>query len=471
MKKVDTYEKFVDYMKDVYSQKFNDYKLTHSESVIDFFNACYNCMILASNDESLAYYSYHIYQLAMDLRDVEADNKESFLKEYWSLIREYARLLTGEYEPLVKGALPDEYNVFGHIVHISTRNPKLIAYTPTLEKREEDIQVQAKLGKYLGKTFADLKPHNIGSIVDRFNLLQFGDDGADLSNYKLKFAKTADEIEEIYSLDINLTAYENGEGRSCMQYDASYFESPVHPCRVYGYDDSLVLAYIVNQDNDVLGRAIVNLKRKEFVRTYFLYGYKDLFERILYNNGLQYNPSCLDGLHLDYIEYGNGFVAPYLDGHYTHAYVDGDHLVINNDGFALDQTNGLSFEVSTFSCNCCGDESDEDSGVLTENDGYVCSYCAENEYVWAYDQWKQEVLINVDEAVIVDNIYIANDALDENGYVEVRDENGMYEILAKEDCIYYEGEYYHPEYFEYNLESIVGEDEDDLKEAKELIGA
>jgi len=251
------------------------------------------------------------------------------VKHDWPMIREFLRLYMGTYEPIVFNAIPERFCKDEQVLHMSMQNPKLIAYTENTAKGKKDIQIRSKVGKYIKKYFPDESASKIGYITDRFNLFQLGEEiSKESQNYKLKFAKTADEIEWIYSLDINLSAYEDGYGseRSCMQYDAEEYYCEVHPCRVYGGDPRIAVAYLEDKYGNVVARSIVNLEKKEFVRTYFLPDYSDIFEKILYSNGFSYNSKCLEGTYLSliWIDYykKDGFIAPYLDGGFVQAKVN-----------------------------------------------------------------------------------------------------------------------------------------------------
>jgi hypothetical protein len=133
-----------------------------------------------------------------------------------------------------------------HFVHVSTRDPAMLAYTASDDKGERDIQTPIKPGRYLAQFFSGVLTERQIKYYAAWHA-----EGAAPStawdSYELKFAHTPDEI--VY-------VYEHGV-RSCVVFG---HESPTHPCRAFGAGD-LAVAYLegtpLKPNHPIVARTLV----------------------------------------------------------------------------------------------------------------------------------------------------------------------------------------------------------------------
>jgi hypothetical protein len=172
----------------------------------------------------------------------------------------------------------------------------------------------------------------------------------------LQFAKTADEIEEVYV---------NGP-ESCMSKEC--FDSCIHPVRVYG-DSDLQLAYARRGDR-ITARALVWPERKIHGR---IYGDEDRLSAALEAAG--YKEGKFQGARIRRILENGQYVVPYLDWVQS-ARDDGDWLVIDRNGdIDCDVTDGLSGESGEY-CSYYDEYRDEEtSSVRTSLSGNYQTWC------------------------------------------------------------------------------------------------
>ena len=184
-----------------------------------------------------------------------------------------------------------------HFAHVSIRDPGKIAYTPDASFGRDDRQLRVRPGKYLNDFYGDvLRSADIKELATKF-ASEFG------KCQELLFAKTADEIEEVYRKGPS----------SCMagdEYRRSQgwgdWRSPFHPVRVYAH--SLEVAYLKDGD-DIISRALVYPKEKTYSR---LYGDDYQLQKLLQEAGYNYGApigATLERVMID----DHYFVAPYID--------------------------------------------------------------------------------------------------------------------------------------------------------------
>jgi hypothetical protein len=124
-----------------------------------------------------------------------------------------------------------------HYVHVSRRNPSMLAYTASEEKGRHDLHTMIRPGRYLQRYCRNLLGPNeinrmaswqmgVGALPDLFQRAE------------LRFVSSPDDIAEIYR---------HGP-HSCMHG----FPLRNHPCRVYGAGD-LAIAHLVLPDQEWSG--------------------------------------------------------------------------------------------------------------------------------------------------------------------------------------------------------------------------
>lgn len=293
--------------------------------------------------------------------------------------RERARFASGEYVRLheeLEAISPDS-----HFAHCAKKSPDLIAYTKDAAKGAADKQSLISIESYVALVAADWPDDSKAALI------KLQQDHAAAHCSPLKFARTPDEIESVY------TNYDDDAGHvanSCMRYEARQFASrvdgrPFHPVRVYGAGD-LAIAYLANEDGETIARALVWPEKKIYSRLYC--GENSTLARLLKAQGYEgagyyHGRRSMSGARLLRVESDCGeLVAPYLDEVGT-VQDCGEYLRIGGD-INAQNTNGLCDSTPRFFCEHCGESCDEDVARLVFTDGarrreqHWCEYCADS---------------------------------------------------------------------------------------------
>ena len=289
-----------------------------------------------------------------------------------------------------------------HMLHVSQRDAKQIAYYPTVKHMREGREIRTTLGSYLSTyaTLYDISQAQIKQIVDRYN--------AELmrtANWEVAFADHNDP-------DLWEQIYKDGPS-SCMAGESAV--------RVYAHEHSVLrLAYLVAPatdeygDDEILARCIVREDEKGYIRVYpvpnssvegrFLLTYLEAN-----GYGRQVN---LDGALLTYSEdkYSSGLICPYLDrgdgGCQTVSitYQHGrQYLLCGGGDIDADTTNGLINNGTI--CDCCGcTYDDQNEGAYVDStDQNVCDSCIESDYTMAYDRYGYVQLFLRDDCIFCES--------------------------------------------------------------------
>lgn len=274
--------------------------------------------------------------------------------------RETARFMSDEYKPVPwyqeawARDPADRYSLggkFKHFAHVAHGNNSMVAFTADNSAGVRDTQRRMRPGRYLERYFADvLSADQIREWCAAWS--------ADNEDIALQYATTPKDIERVYT---------NGPD-SCMSHDASDYESPCHPVRVYGAGD-LSVAYI-ERDERITARVLLWPAKKIVGR---IYGDLDRMVPLLRDAGYtdietrqDYNGTWGDfeGAKLLRIEQDDGrFVCPWLDNPNCRVSDDGSHLVISRRGeYDGQETDGLIGEEQGNTCEHCDNRmSDDDS--------------------------------------------------------------------------------------------------------------
>lgn len=295
-----------------------------------------------------------------------------------------------------------------HMIHVSTEDATQIAYYPTLDHIRRDRPVRTRLGRYLTeyqKAF-NLDEGQIKSIAEKYMSKLRARDG-----WTVGFIEGNDEKGW-------LNTYNTEHVDSCMKGERAV--------RVYAHEHSVLRLAYVHDGAGVVARCIVrdDEENKGWLRVYpdpngspqgrFLLDY-------LTTNGYE-KRTDLNGVLLQAISHGNGYVCPYLDsGENGEQYVDTTHahgktfLICGEGDMGASNTNGYTEDVDTCECSCCGNSCDEDDLTYVESRGdSICESC-----------------------------------LDDYRYAIGR-RSHSHDWVALDDCMYINGEWYQTEYLEYH---------------------
>lgn len=276
--------------------------------------------------------------------------------------RETARFASGEYRELPwtgedwwvsSDAARDLF------AHVSVKDLSKVAYTPDERFGREDRQLQTKPGRFLNKYFGDvLTPNEITHWAGIF--------AGENEESTVRFARTPDEIEMLYT-------FSGGDSgvSACMSRAAEHYSGPCHPTRIYGADE-LAIAYLGTVEH-CTARVLTRNEPKIYGRAY-----GDTARLTAGLRRLGYSPDSggdFDGAKLLRIEYGGGFVGPYLDNCYG-VEDHGDYLTMaHHGGYSAQNTDGTIAAGPV--CDRCGDRADEDYST-TVGDAVWCEDCFSN---------------------------------------------------------------------------------------------
>lgn len=271
-----------------------------------------------------------------------------------------------------------------HFAHVSMANKSMLAYTESPDKGARDIQTQIKPGAYLAKYFSSvLSPDQVAAHVRDWQRRY--------ADCELKFARTADEIVEIYQNGPNSCmsgSTEDYRGRSADGIDH-------HPCEVYGLPHSdLTLAYLKGK-NGITARCLVWEDKKQYGR---IYGDPTLIDRELRALGYT-GPGYFSGAKVGKIPVGKPgktFLMPYIDG-WSRILEQPDHFLLTADAprdaagklvkcrwVCAGNTHGNTGdnEDQYYECEQCGDEVTADNVVRVPGHGYYCRGCYDANFIY-----------------------------------------------------------------------------------------
>jgi hypothetical protein len=296
--------------------------------------------------------------------------------------RELNRFISGEYLPVAwqyAGFWSDRSDELkAHFCHRSKDKPAFIAFTESPEKGARDIQTRLRPGVYLKRYFGDVLSDAEITQYARLHAMLSGE-----TEYEIKFARTADEIEQVY-----ITG-----PASCMSESARQY-SGIHPVRVYG-DSDLQLAYIKAEssyhEEPIMARALVWPEKQVYGRVYPTpERYYDSAREearaaqaalVRGLESLGFTRGEFEGATIRKIESRDGgHVMPYLDG--VQSVSDcGDVFKITSRGeYSATNTNGLLEDGAT--CESCDGGFNPDDGQTVRTARYGeqtwCPSCVDN---------------------------------------------------------------------------------------------
>jgi hypothetical protein len=253
--------------------------------------------------------------------------------------REAKRLEDGTYTPLpdwwINSWWWQDFNLKPihrkHFAHMADKHPGKIAFTESPEKGEADIQLVISPTAYLARFFKDhISQRDIRDIGSMF----------ETGEYELHISSRPEDFEMVYENAPNVCGDGSG-ATSCMRYKRTEFNNgrglPHHPAYVYGAGD-LAIAWIKNDDGEILGRTVIWPEKKTYVRVYGIgANYQALMHTLLKRQGYRHTNE-FTGAKLLKIEiptnhHGyDSYLMTYLDNRCSRYLQDnGDHFVMTTD--------------------------------------------------------------------------------------------------------------------------------------------
>jgi hypothetical protein len=294
------------------------------------------------------------------------------------------KLCAGDYQPVPEGFKTKR----GTGVHMSTQNPGLLAYFPTLRHWQRRVPQQIKPGRYLRQYFPDMHDDDVRRMS---GLCSPGD---------LRYYTDWQDMLKVYR-----QLADDGIVSSCMSYDKW---GAMHPLMVYDNSD-VELAVLYINDKPV-ARALYNKHNRHFP---MIYGQWEKMERALYNAGFIHDSLCgarirklpryvncsRSDIDLDTIwerANGNTILMPYIDHKRdldrssncsTNVDIEGDVIVIRYDDgeYSADNHENASLGDPQTQCEHCDDYVDEDELYYIEDgDIHICNYCFDHRTMRVY---------------------------------------------------------------------------------------
>ena len=324
------------------------------------------------------------------------------------------------YQALLTHQPTSWHQVMLELPHIATDGVR-VAYTRDDSHGEQDRQTVTSVGKYIKRHWSYLRDDVIRDLVALYSP----------SNYEYKILDESTD---------QFISYLKRSAESCMNKDSF----TIHPYHVYCPSLGWKFAVRLDENGDVLGRALVN--DGEFVRSYSKnrgWGADVELEAWLLSERYRRGDSW-EGKTLKLIQHGKNYVAPYIDG----CIRTGDVKLLSNviricenGDYELDNVSGFAREIEACECADCEDHFDEDDLVTTYDGNRICEDCAGNNYVWSN---YSENFVHNDNSVYVEanNGYLHEDDVGNAGYIYIE---SCGEYVHQDNCIYCESnnEWYH----------------------------
>jgi len=268
------------------------------------------------------------------------------------------------------------------------------------ERRDQDRLTAVRPARAFGMMFPELEHKDLINLTDLY-LQEFAP-----REFTVYTSKDADKFKFAYSHEqsntenIDTTPSRKSIASSCMRYD--FDGLPNHPAEAYASGD-FTIVYATDQNNRVAGRCVVYDDQHKGPQAGPIYGVSeqalDLIQDHLHGlNAALYEDSCWVGARLQRIEYGNGFIAPYLDLTPQRLTDNGTYLVVDYHGqIDASQYNGVLGGYHTECCSC-GEGLTEDEYWYSEHTGeHYCESCYYNDHV--YCDYYQET-VHIDEITV-----------------------------------------------------------------------
>jgi hypothetical protein len=254
-----------------------------------------------------------------------------------------------------------------------------LAFFPSEERLVAELPMRSRVSTYLAQHMG-LPSHVISTLSQRMI--------AEAQGLVFEIVSDKGTIRKYYTS--HNMHNESSRSLSCMHYEFSNLGD--HPSAVYGDGSDLHLATVANRDGVPVGRALVHVEDKYFVR---LYGKDEAVQQALRSwlevNGYERRASY-DGAKIKKIrEDDDEYLMPYIDGEAnTVSEHDATHWVICFDGdYDATSTGGtisMSESRDDVECENCGehvDESDTRSVVTRVTGSGTTRYNA----TWCFHCW------------------------------------------------------------------------------------
>lgn len=273
--------------------------------------------------------------------------------------------------------------------HISENDPMKLAYTRDERKGADGIHTATTLGKYFARHWPHISDHARRDWAARF------------APAHVEIWDTREGIisgielgpQSCMRSSYGAIPFNDVDNQKLLMYragDASISDVPWHKHPYSVYCPSLGWRIAVRIDKGapdvVLARALINEKKKGYVRSYSHGGNDDKLEAALSKMGYRQIHSW-DGLKTLRLEHPtkDGYFMPYIDGGAQDVDVRDEHFVITDCGgeYTCTNTDGtLDAREVHGECEDCGatisDEDDDHIHAGRDQGTHICASCSDN---------------------------------------------------------------------------------------------
>lgn len=250
-----------------------------------------------------------------------------------------------------------------HYAHVDPTDYTLIRFYDSERNFERDVYTRLKVGRYIARYLPELK--------DEVNALSAAW-GAFFKPMELKFARTADEVEEVYSKT-------EGMG-SCMGKPVEFFKKSVgihmHPMRYIG-DSDLSVGYI-EREGRIVARTLVWEEKKLY--NYRIYGDEVRLREAFRQAGFTTKTSWpFAGARIRYIPLGKGYLAGSVDGH-SCGTIEGEFIRLDPKGKTPVTTTQGGFNVGRY-CDVVKEYLPTSEFIVVNNEYWSKAKCRQNGFI------------------------------------------------------------------------------------------
>lgn len=399
-------------------------ELAHAGEMLAILNSSYGISLTTVDRMEMEKYGFHMRATVIQ------NHKSTWIQPVWAN----------------ESWFRDSPYCFYHDVHQSEDDPTQVAYNRTVDNIRRNIQTRTRPGKYLTQFFSNvLSAAEIKAWAER-------QVAAATCVAELKFIENNDP-------DGWVDVYSRGPS-SCMRGKKAV--------RVYALEgNGLRLAYL-QAGEDIVARTIVvdgtnDAEVNGWVRIYSTEQRWDTTMRQMIEAAGYTQRTNMNGVRLQLIEGGSGYVCPYIDyGDGSEQTVSVDHkndcLIIGGGDYDATSTDGYVNHGEH--CPCCDESgfSEDDMMYIECEDQSVCRPCCDHYYTYAYGRRYEEWFPNDDVIYCEsDGNYYHQDFYGNHDilYVESRDEYYHIDDTVCCDVGKREGQHIHLD--DYNTDDVSGE--------------
>lgn len=322
------------------------------------------------------HHEFYIYSTRVTYRfgEVQQGHYESTTMAFDRLIRDTVLGMHGEVAHLtVEGVLLFPQICAGKIGYLKYRT-----------KPERNATTEMRIGRFFKRYGCNpdgtaLDDEQVKCITARLSQFQ--------QSFELSFTKDRKKVAEVY---------QRGPS-SCMSYEFEWLKvngEHVHPSEVYCHpENNLELCYIQTARGDIVARALLNTKTKQYTRIYgksdAVAGIHDVMRDMLKELGYTRNESSdwSEGEKLLRLDTDcGGIICPYLDPGNTGVSLFKDYMTCYGS-YEAEHSSGCLEDYPPEGrnrCDYCEDIcSDTEVAMSRYNDEYqICECCQGNDFHW-----------------------------------------------------------------------------------------